>query len=201
MTAIRLALMAFGIALGAYGAVLLLDNPTKILIRIAVWAGVGVLLHDAVFAPGLRGTGVRREAHPAAVMVVTTDGRRAVQRGAGAAGHPGLRQARPPLDTPSALASTATTTGAGVSPAIVWGAALLILIGKHLLPVGRIKLFSSSAPITLRLSHHRCERAGSSAGAAVSHTSNGSQMRSVSALDSIDRSAIRSRPVPPAPAG
>ena len=51
MTAIRLMLMAAGIALGAYGAVLLLDNPTAILIRIAVWAGVGVLLHDAVFAP------------------------------------------------------------------------------------------------------------------------------------------------------
>ena len=51
MTAIRGLLMAAGIAVGVYGAVLLLDNPTKILLRIAVWAAAGVLLPDAAFAP------------------------------------------------------------------------------------------------------------------------------------------------------
>lgn len=51
MTAVRLVFLAAGLALGGYGAVLLLDNPPVILIRIAVWAVAGVVLHDFVFAP------------------------------------------------------------------------------------------------------------------------------------------------------
>ena len=48
---IRLALGAAGLALIGYGAVLLLDNPGPTLVRIAIWAAAGVLLHDFVFAP------------------------------------------------------------------------------------------------------------------------------------------------------
>jgi hypothetical protein len=51
VTAVRVILMTAGLALGAYGAVLLWENPTVILKRIVVWALVAVVLHDLVFAP------------------------------------------------------------------------------------------------------------------------------------------------------
>src|SRR5258708_11571992 len=40
-----------GLVLGGYGAVLVWENPPVIIMRIVVWAVVGVVLHDAVFAP------------------------------------------------------------------------------------------------------------------------------------------------------
>jgi hypothetical protein len=49
--AVRVLLVVAGIALGLYGATLLWDNPVEILIRIAIWAAAGVVLHDFVFAP------------------------------------------------------------------------------------------------------------------------------------------------------
>ncbi|MGZ8801217.1 MAG: hypothetical protein ACXWZL_00985 [Mycobacterium sp.] len=51
MTATRLLLVVAGVAVGAYGAVLLWDNSSTVLVRIAVWALVGVVVHDFVFAP------------------------------------------------------------------------------------------------------------------------------------------------------
>src|SRR5271163_698369 len=53
----------------------------------------------------------------------------------------------------------------------------------------KIRLFSNTAPMTLTPSHSRCDRGGSSAGAAVSQTVHGSQIRSVSALLSMLTSA------------
>jgi hypothetical protein len=47
----RVALIILGVALGAYGGVLVWDNPPVIIMRIVVWALVGVVLHDLVFAP------------------------------------------------------------------------------------------------------------------------------------------------------
>ena len=47
----RIALIVLGVVLGGYGAVLLWENPPVILMRIVVWALVGVVLHDLVFAP------------------------------------------------------------------------------------------------------------------------------------------------------
>ncbi len=47
----RIALIVLGLILGAYGAVLVWENPPVIIMRILVWALVGVVLHDAVFAP------------------------------------------------------------------------------------------------------------------------------------------------------
>ena len=49
--AVRFVLIVLGVAIGAYGAVLLWENPPVITMRILVWALVGVVLHDAVFAP------------------------------------------------------------------------------------------------------------------------------------------------------
>jgi len=47
----RVTLVVLGLVVGVYGAVLVLDNPTVIIIRIVVWALVGIVLHDLVFAP------------------------------------------------------------------------------------------------------------------------------------------------------
>jgi hypothetical protein len=47
----RAVLVVLGIVMGGYGAVLLWENPPVIIMRILVWALVGVVLHDAVFAP------------------------------------------------------------------------------------------------------------------------------------------------------
>ena len=47
----RVTLVVLGLAVGVYGAVLVLDNPPVIIIRIVVWALVGIVLHDLVFAP------------------------------------------------------------------------------------------------------------------------------------------------------
>jgi hypothetical protein len=48
---VRVLLVALGVALGGYGAVLLWENPPVIIMRILVWSLVGVVLHDLVFAP------------------------------------------------------------------------------------------------------------------------------------------------------
>jgi hypothetical protein len=51
MTTVRVILIGVGLALGGYGAVLVWENPPVIIMRIVAWALVGVVLHDAVFAP------------------------------------------------------------------------------------------------------------------------------------------------------
>ena len=138
MTAIRAFLMAAGIAVGAYGAVLLLDNPTKILIRIAVWAGVGVLLHDAVFAPvcvalGFAGKRILPRSWWSPLMVASLCSVVLVLLAIPVYDKPGRQ-----LDTPSAL-DRDYHWGLWVSLAIVWGAAVLFLIGNRLLPVRQDK--------------------------------------------------------------
>ena len=47
----RVTLIALGLAVGVYGAVLVWDNPPVIIMRILVWALLGLVLHDLVFAP------------------------------------------------------------------------------------------------------------------------------------------------------
>lgn len=51
MTAVRVLLAVAGMVMAGYGGVLLWDNPTVVIMRIAVWAVAAVLLHDFVFAP------------------------------------------------------------------------------------------------------------------------------------------------------
>lgn len=51
MSTTRVILTVVALTVGGYGVVLLLDSPWVILIRIAIWAGAGVVLHDFVFAP------------------------------------------------------------------------------------------------------------------------------------------------------
>ena len=51
MTAARTILVISGVMIGLYGVVLLWDHSPTVLVRIAVWALVGVAVHDFVFAP------------------------------------------------------------------------------------------------------------------------------------------------------
>lgn len=51
MRALRWGLVAAGLVSVACGAWLLVDLSTATLIRIVVWTGVGVVIHDFVFAP------------------------------------------------------------------------------------------------------------------------------------------------------
>lgn len=51
MTAARIFLVVTGVMVGFYGVVLLWDHSPTVLLRIAVWALVGVAVHDFVFAP------------------------------------------------------------------------------------------------------------------------------------------------------
>jgi hypothetical protein len=48
---VRVVLIVLGVAMGGYGAVLLLENPPVIILRVLVWAVVGAIVHDFVFAP------------------------------------------------------------------------------------------------------------------------------------------------------
>ncbi|MBJ7462985.1 MAG: hypothetical protein JHD38_05075 [Mycolicibacterium sp.] len=62
MTPMRILLALAGIGLGGYGALLVLDNPPVIILRILVWAVVAAVVHDFVFAPlcAVAGWGGRR---------------------------------------------------------------------------------------------------------------------------------------------
>lgn len=51
MTPMRILLALAGVGLGGYGALLVLDNPPVIILRILVWAVVAAVVHDFVFAP------------------------------------------------------------------------------------------------------------------------------------------------------
>jgi hypothetical protein len=51
LVVVRIVLLVVGLAAGLYGAWLLWEFPVVIIVRIAVWAGVGLAVHDFVFAP------------------------------------------------------------------------------------------------------------------------------------------------------
>jgi len=54
----RVVLIALGLVLGGYGALLLWDNPWQVIIHIGMWAAAGVVIHDFVFAPLCAAVGV-----------------------------------------------------------------------------------------------------------------------------------------------
>lgn len=123
---IRVVLGAVGIAVIGYGAVLLLDNPGPILLRIALWAAAGVLLHDFVFAPLVAALGyagrrilppwVRTPVAIAALVSVVL-----------------VLLAVPVFDRPGARPTNPTVvdrdypTGLWIALAVVWACALLYL--------------------------------------------------------------------------
>jgi hypothetical protein len=135
VTSIRVLLVALGLTLGVYGVVLVAENSTAVIIRIVVWALIGVLLHDAVFAPvcvALGFAGRRFLPHKwwtpvlvAALLTVVL-----VLLAIPVYGKPGLR-----LDNPTVL-DRDYEAGFWIALGVVWGAALLYLVGDRVLPVG-----------------------------------------------------------------
>lgn len=133
MTAIRALLLTAGLALGVYGAVLVFDNSWKDIIAIAVWAGVAVLAHDAVFAPacvalGFAGRRVLPRSWWAPVMVAALCTAVVVLLAIPVYNKPGLQP-----DNPSAL-DRDYHWGTWVSLAVIWGATALVLIANRLMP-------------------------------------------------------------------
>lgn len=134
MTAVRVALIAAGLALGLYGVFLLFDNPTVIIVRIVVWALVGVVLHDFVFAPlcvalGFAGRRILPRAWWTPVIV------------AALCSVILLLLAVPVFDKPGKRPDNLTVLdrdyhlGLWISLAVVWAGALLYLVVARLLPV------------------------------------------------------------------
>ena len=135
MTSTRVFLVALGLALGAYGVVLVTDNSSQVIVRIVVWALIGVLLHDAVFAPvcvALGFAGRRLLPHRwwtpvlvAALMTVVL-----VLLAIPVYDKPGVH-----LDNLSVLDRN-YEAGFWIALGVVWASALLYLVGDRVLPVG-----------------------------------------------------------------
>ncbi|MFY9335446.1 MAG: hypothetical protein WAP49_12970 [Mycobacterium sp.] len=137
MSAIRALLITAGLALGVYGVVLVLEHSRQEIIAIAVWAGVGVLVHDAVFAPACVALGfVGRRILPkpwwAPVMVAALCTAVVVLLAIPVYDKPGLQP-----DNPSAL-DRDYHWGLWVSLAAIWATTALVLLANRVLPQRRM---------------------------------------------------------------
>lgn len=135
MTSVRLFLVGFGLALGAYGVVLVAENSADVTIRIVVWALIGVLLHDAVFAPvcvalGFAGRRLLPHKWWTPVLVAALLTAVLVLLAIPVYTKPGLH-----LDNLTVL-DRDYESGFWIALAVVWGSALLYLVGDRVLPVG-----------------------------------------------------------------
>ena len=145
MTSTRVFLVALGLAVGVYGVVLVTDNSPDVIFRIVVWALIGVLLHDAVFAPAcvaLGFAGRRLLPHKwwtpvlvAALLTVVL-----------------VLLAIPVYDKPGVHLDNLTVldrnyeAGFWIALAVVWGAALLYLVGDRVLPVRQDDVVENQGP-------------------------------------------------------
>ena len=134
MTATRALLLLVGLAFGAYGAVLLWDNYLEVIIRIVAWSLIGVLLHDAVFAPlclavGFAGRRILPHRWWTPVLVASLLTVVLVALAIPVYNKPGQH-----LDNLTVLDRN-YQAGFWIALAVVWGAALLYLVGDRLLPV------------------------------------------------------------------
>jgi hypothetical protein len=134
VTATRALLLLVGLAVGAYGAVLLWDNSLEVIIRIVAWSLIGVLLHDAVFAPlclavGFAGRRILPHRWWTPVLVAGLLTVVLVALAIPVYNKPGQH-----LDNLTVLDRN-YQAGFWIALAVVWGAALLYLVGDRLLPV------------------------------------------------------------------
>ncbi|MHA0285481.1 hypothetical protein ACXYX3_03405 [Mycobacterium sp. C3-094] len=145
MTVVRTVLVAAGLALAGYGALLLVDFSTAVLIRIAIWAAAGVILHDFVFAPLCAALGFA--------------GRRLIPAGWRApAGIAALCSvvlallAVPVYDKPGMRPDNMTVldrdyvTGFWVALAVVWVLVPLSVLARRLLPVSQDEMVDRQRP-------------------------------------------------------
>jgi hypothetical protein len=145
VTAIRALLVLAGLAVGVYGALLVFDHPTQDVIRIVVWALIGVLLHDAVFAPvcvalGFAGRRILPHKWWTPVLVAGLLTVILVLLAIPVYSKPGLH-----LDNLTVLDRN-YQAGFWIAVAVVWGAALLYLVGDRLLPVGQNQVVQQQGP-------------------------------------------------------
>ncbi|MDN4517402.1 MULTISPECIES: hypothetical protein [Mycolicibacterium] len=138
MTAARVLLVVAGVAAGLYGGVLLWDTSSTVLVRIAVWALVGVVVHDFVFAPLCAAAGVAwRTVIPAvgswrsAVAVAALCSVVLVILAIPVYGRPGARP-----DNPTVL-DRDYPAGLWISIALVWACVPAYHLLVRLLPVGQ----------------------------------------------------------------
>jgi hypothetical protein len=134
VTAVRVILMLGGLALGVYGAALLLENPWQILLRIAVWAAAGVVLHDFVFAPvsaalGFAGRRILPRALWVPVAVAALCSVVLVLLSVPVFDKPGMRP------TNMTVLDRNYPLGLWISLAIVWVCAAVYVVAARLLPV------------------------------------------------------------------
>ncbi len=132
----RALLITAGLALGVYGVVLVLEHSRQEIIAIAVWAGVGVLVHDAVFAPacvalGFVGRRILPNAWWAPVMVAALCTAVVMLLAIPVYNKPGLQP-----DNPSAL-DRDYHWGLWVSLAAIWATTVLVLLANRVLPQRR----------------------------------------------------------------
>ena len=134
MTATRVFLVVIGVVVGAYGVLLVMENSTEVIIRIVVWTLIGVLLHDAVFAPvclalGFAGRRLLPSKWWTPVLVAALLTVVLVLLAIPVYSKPGLH-----LDNLTVL-DRDYQAGFWIALAVVWGAALLYLVGDRVLPV------------------------------------------------------------------
>jgi hypothetical protein len=135
MSVIRLLVAVIGLGLGGYGALLLWENPPVIIIRILVWAVVGVVVHDFVFAPlcatvGWAGRRLIPAGSRAPIAVATLCSVVLVMLAVPVYGRPGMRP-----DNMTVLDRN-YPLGLAVSLAVVWLSVLVYQVLRRLLPVG-----------------------------------------------------------------
>jgi hypothetical protein len=145
VTAVRVLLLLAGLAVGAYGAVLLWDNSTEVIIRIVAWSLIGVLLHDAVFAPlcvavGFAGRRILPHRWWTPVLVAALLTIVLVALAIPVYSKPGQH-----LDNLTVLDRN-YQAGFWIALAVVWGATLLYLVGDRLLPVRQDQVVQRNGP-------------------------------------------------------
>lgn len=136
MIAARVLLVVAGVAASLYGGVLLWETSSTVLVRIAVWALVGVMVHDFVFAPLCAAAGVAwRTVIPAswrsAVAVAALCSVVLVILAIPVYGRPGARP-----DNPTVL-DRDYPAGLWISIALVWACVPVYRLLVRLLPVGQ----------------------------------------------------------------
>ncbi|MBX7435061.1 hypothetical protein JDV09_23610 [Mycobacterium sp. Y57] len=136
MTAARVLCVLAGVAGVGYGALLLWDNSPTVLLRIAVWAAVGVVVHDFVFAPlcaaaGLAGRRLIPARWLSPVAIAALCSVVLVALAIPVYGRPGMRP-----DNPTVL-NRDYPTGFWIALGIVWACVPLYYLLTRLLPVGQ----------------------------------------------------------------